>query len=435
MTTLKSVKSFAAFLIFSASALAQGPTLKIIYDFQGLPGDGQQPGSVVADSNGILYGNAGGGSSNNGIVFQLTPPASAGGAWTEKIVYEFSGGADGSGPGALAIGRAGVLYGVTSGGGTAKHGVAFSLTPPTESGGAWTKTVIYNFEYASSGFAIGANGVLYATMEDGGDQNCFTDGSGYRGCGSVYSLTPPSSASGAWTQTVLYTFTNENNDAGNPQAGVVIGPGGLLYGTSARGGTSGGGTVFSLTPPSSAGGAWTETVLVSFKWGGRGYEPQSSLTAANGGTLYGTTWQGGNGGCPNEYSLFSCGSVFAITPPAAAGGAWAGHYLYDFYQVSGTPDAYSPVSAPVFGNAAGQPVLYGTSVYGGSMNIGVLYSLTPPAIAGGGWTETLVHSFVGGPSDGAFPSGLVRGPDGAIYGVTSEGGPGNNFGTAFSLRP
>jgi len=58
----------------------------------------------------------------------------------------------------------------------------------------------------------------------------------------------------------LYSFKGQP-DGSNPPAGVVIGEGGVLYGTTSFGGASNAGTVFQLKPPASPGGAWTETVL------------------------------------------------------------------------------------------------------------------------------------------------------------------------------
>lgn len=61
----------------------------------------------------------------------------------------------------------------------------------------------------------------------------------------------------------LYTFPG-SPEGSNPQAGVTIGKGGVLYGTTVVGGSAGYGTVFSLTPPASPGGGWTATVLHNF---------------------------------------------------------------------------------------------------------------------------------------------------------------------------
>ena len=74
------------------------------------------------------------------------------------------------------------------------------------------------------------------------------------------SLTPPRSAGGSWTEAVLYNFPSP----AQPQAGLAVGEDGVLYGTTLLGGSSNFGTVFSLTPPSSPAGEWTETVLYSF---------------------------------------------------------------------------------------------------------------------------------------------------------------------------
>ena len=87
----------------------------------------------------------------------------------------------------------------------------------------------------------GANGVVYGTSE-GGSLSCPF------GCGLVFSLSPPSVPGGSWTETVLHAFSDQKDD-GAGAASIVIGPQGVLYGTTGGGGTAGWGTVFSLTPP------------------------------------------------------------------------------------------------------------------------------------------------------------------------------------------
>src|ERR1700684_2637241 len=86
---------FLAAAISNGSAFAQEPaprTLTTLWSF-GSAEDGQYPdGRLAAGKNGVLYGTTpAGGTANNGIVFELVPPASPGGAWTETIIHHFNG--------------------------------------------------------------------------------------------------------------------------------------------------------------------------------------------------------------------------------------------------------------------------------------------------------------------------------------------------------
>jgi uncharacterized repeat protein (TIGR03803 family) len=122
-----------------------GGTETILYNFSG-GSDGSQPyGGLIFDSAGNLYGTTyQGGTSNAGAVYQLTPGQS--GTWTENVLYSFAGGADGLGPQSdLNFDQAGNLYGTTNNGGSPGNGIVFQLTPPTERGGMWTETVLHRF--------------------------------------------------------------------------------------------------------------------------------------------------------------------------------------------------------------------------------------------------------------------------------------------------
>ncbi len=107
-------------------------------------GDGAFPVTgVVLGKNGVLYGTTGSGGAISGspcslvgvttgcgTVYELTPPASPGGLWTETILHSFTGqNGDGAIPGPLTVGPDGVLYGPTSSGGSAGHGTVFALVP------------------------------------------------------------------------------------------------------------------------------------------------------------------------------------------------------------------------------------------------------------------------------------------------------------------
>ena len=64
--------------------------------------------------------------------------------------------------------------------------------------------------------------------------------------------------------------------------------------------------------------------------------------------------------------------------------------------------------------------LYGTTFYGGTSNNGTLFKLAPNGQ--GGYTESVLYSFAGGTTDGAYPyTGLILGSDSALYGTTANG--------------
>ncbi len=64
-----------------------------------------------------------------------------------------------------------------------------------------------------------------------------------------------------------------------------------------------------------------------------------------------------------------CGTVFQLTPPATAGGAWT-HTIVGYFNGSNGSD---PEIAPVFLLGS----LYGTGDYGGSANLGAVFQFTP----------------------------------------------------------
>jgi len=170
-------------------------------------------------------------------------------------------------------------------------------------------TTLYTGIAAQAGVVIGSGGVLYGTTPFGGTGTCL------EGCGTVFSLTPPASPGGAWAETVIYSFAG-GSDGSGPSAGVVIGGGGMLYGTTVSGGAGacdgGCGTVYSLVPPTSRGGVWTETVLYTFKGGiyEDGILPEARVVIGSGGVLYSTTVGSGTS---------ATGTVFSLAPPLSPG--------------------------------------------------------------------------------------------------------------------
>jgi uncharacterized repeat protein (TIGR03803 family) len=102
----------------------------ILYSFHG-GRDGANPQSgVVFDKAGNLYGTTdeGGGSANDGTVFELSP--SGDGTWKESVLHSFTGKSDGAQPFAgLVIDHLGNLYGATGAGGTYGVGTVFRIAP------------------------------------------------------------------------------------------------------------------------------------------------------------------------------------------------------------------------------------------------------------------------------------------------------------------
>jgi uncharacterized repeat protein (TIGR03803 family) len=94
----------------------------VLYSFSG-GADGNDPGGLILDSAGNLYGVAGSGSTGAGLVFKLDTSGQ------ETVLYSFTGGADGSGPNAIIRDSAGNFYGTTLAGGKHSTGVVFKLTP------------------------------------------------------------------------------------------------------------------------------------------------------------------------------------------------------------------------------------------------------------------------------------------------------------------
>ena len=162
-----------------------------------------------------------------------------------------------------------------------------------------------------------------------------------------------------------------------------------------------------------------ETVLYNFDCSDVGCEPASNLIFDAAGNLYGTSPYGGN---------FHNGVVFELSPQTSGG--WGLAVLHSFNNATG--DGYLPQGGLV-SDAAGN--LYGTTQYGGVRNGGTVFELTPSA--GGGWTETLLHSFgtgMGG-ADGNGPyAGLIFDAAGNLYGTTTYGGT-HKLGIAFELTP
>jgi uncharacterized repeat protein (TIGR03803 family) len=166
--------------------------------------------------------------------------------------------------------------------------------------------------------------------------------------------------------------------------------------------------------------AQTETVLHSFNSADdAAYDPTLSVVFDSKGNLYGTTQCGG------VPTFLTCpGAVYELQPVT---GGWHEKTLYYF---NNSDDGESPVAGVVLDSHGN---LYGTTLFGGTNSLGVVYELVLGS--DGNWTESVLHKFAGYPNDGSSPrSALIFDSAGNLYGTTSNGGTSGN-GAVYELSP
>jgi uncharacterized repeat protein (TIGR03803 family) len=158
------------------------------------------------------------------------------------------------------------------------------------------------------------------------------------------------------------------------------------------------------------------TVLHSFQDDGiDGLGPWAGLIDV-GGTLYGTTLEGG----PNCEVGGGCGTVFSINPTTGATSI-----LYYFRGVNYGDGKY-PASGVIYVDG----LLYGTTISGGSSNLGTIFAVDPTTGA-----ETFRYSFRENTGDGYWPWAGLLNVKGTLYGTTSTGAGSTSWGTVFAFNP
>jgi hypothetical protein len=286
-------------------------TETILYKFTGLLDGANPQGPLTILADGTLLGGTprGGKSGCNfagcGAIWQLTPPAT-GTTWQFAILYNFTGGADGGTPIAAPVSHNGLLFGTTQFGGTAGDGVVYTLTPPAAAGGAWTETVLHTFTGAPDGsgplgqLLFDTAGNAYGTTLVGGDAQCVENPQGV-GCGTVFRLAPPATTGGTWNEAQIFVFKGAA-DGADVDGKLVPGAKGVLFGSTIGNSDTIFGSVSALSPPAT-GSAYSETTLHAFTAIAGGAEPRGLTSQA--GNLFGLTQEGG---------AYSGGTAFELTP-------------------------------------------------------------------------------------------------------------------------
>jgi uncharacterized repeat protein (TIGR03803 family) len=391
-------------ITLALSLLSSAQTESTIFTF-GESTDFWPQGALLEDSSGNLYGTAkGGGAYGVGAVYELSPPAVAGGAWTQTYLYSFVPyGGGGYVPFSdLVRDQAGAFYGTFFSGGdpTCNCGGVYKLTPPATQGGAWTESAIYTFKStdghlpSNGALALTRTGTLYGTTVAGGTYNS----------GVLYQLTTKNGIT--YSESVLYSFGN-TGDADTPNGPILLDSSGNLYGVTSLGGAFGQGALYKYVPAANGNPA-TESLLFSF--GGSsttGSTPSGSLIFDSYGNIYGVTTYGGSN---------DDGVVYELSP---SNPTWTQTILYTFSTDSGV----NPLAGLSWNHTNNN--LYGTT---SNMNMhpagaGTVFKLVPPATKGGTWTETTLEQFTYR-INGGYPTGVVtRDPTtGTLYGTAQQGG-------------
>jgi len=350
--------------VFSLTPGKSGYTQRTLFRFAGLAG--RKPDGIVADSRGDLFGNTTiGGTDNQGVVFELVPRAS--GSYTERILHNFTGGADGGQPaGSPVLDAHGDLFGITQFGGTGGQGVVYEMQR-TATG--YTEKVLHTFASTGglpqAGLTIASSGTLFGTIYGFGQGN--PDGTVFR--------IQRGTADAVYTP--LYNFKGGTDGSMPDGALTVDNHTGVIYGITQYGGSASGignGTVFSLTPH---GSGYAEHVLHAMAANGAdGFALEGQLLLTAQGSLFGTATIGGI-----KCSGIGCGTLFELTP---SGTSFTFRVVHQF---TGPPDGADPEWSGLIPGPGG--TLIGTTRSGGTargcsdggpggvLGCGTVYQITP----------------------------------------------------------
>jgi len=329
--------------------------------------------------------------------------------------------------GNLVKGADGALYGVASPATSVTGGVIYRTTVD----GSDVRT-LYQLKAddaisPAGGLVLATDGLLYGTTKFGkaGELN---------GSGSIFKIAASGTGFAIIHRFALSTSTNQdlspiNTDGAYPEAELVEGADGYLYGAARAGGPNGTGTIFKISRDGTdfkllhGFAAITSTSASGLTVTVDGAAPTGPLVAGTDNFFYGTTSQGGTNGRGVVFRIAFDGTGFQVLHQFSATLADATTGLLE------NADGATPLGGLVDG---GDGFFYGTTAQGGTDGNGVLF-----VIPADGSTFTVLHSFTG--ADGARPvAELMVASTGKLYGVTSAGGVDSagtttSSGTIFSM--
>jgi len=366
----------------AAAADPPEATLSVVYTFRGGT-DGANPASGLTLSGDTLYGTTYIGGAGNGTVFGIDSKTGV-----ETLLADLPNVPGEGNPETTPIDIDRVLYGAAQGGWQSKKKFGILYKVAVASGKESTLHVFHGGSDASppwSGPIAGPPGTLFGANDN-----------------FLFSFNPANKL-----ETPIYSFSNAAK--GSEPNGNIVYQSGLIYGTTAAGGTSHGGygTIYSVDPNTGA-----EAVLYKFTDGSDGAYPIAGLISA-GGNFYGTTNAGGanNLGTMFEWDTTSSRFRTIYTFAMQTGGharepgvlLYQGGFLYvvttgwlnesyaEILKIKATTGvasvfyafASSAIQEPNAGLVFHDGAYYGTAELGGSANCpqgcGVVYKLVPPA--------------------------------------------------------
>lgn len=314
-----------------------------------------------------------------------------------EVVHDFDG-THGAAPYGHLIAVDGRLYGMTAGDTVDNQGMIFFLNPDGSD-----YTILHHFQGQPSdgtwphGSLFFFRDLLYGMTWAGGCDETDCPNVEGNGCGTIFSIQTDGS-----DYRVIWTFACGDGDdnASLPNA-HFISDGSRLYGTTGEGGGFFGGTVFSIDPDGSG-----LDILHSFDafTSLDGRTPSGGLVLDDG-TLYGTTFFGGQTDLGTIFSIQTDGSDFTI--------------LHNFIG----PDGCSSFSSPILGGGR----LFGTTLSGGEYDQGVIFSIKTD-----GSDYRVLHSFDGAGGVQAYEGVVLEGD--TLYGVTIGNAEDYIIGVIYSLK-
>ena len=251
--------------------------------------DGGNPYAGLILSGNTLYGTSYyGGSSGNGTLFALNTNGTG-----FTTLHEFTGGSDGANPFTRLILSGSTLYGMTDEGGSSGNGMVFVVstngagftTLHSFAAGSGLFPNITNSDGATPSELILLGNTLYGTTEYGGSS----------GAGTLFAANTNGTGF-----TTLHSFTG-GSDGANPNAGLIL-FGNTLYGTASYGGSSGNGTVFAINTNGTGFTTLHSFAALQSNTNTDGANPDGSLILS-GNTFYGTALNGGSSGNGTLFSI------------------------------------------------------------------------------------------------------------------------------------